>query len=137
MSGKIVHLSLQDGRAHSASVKFFDSKFNLLNENKRLAVVIEDTVTSNMSTTSTKGVMIRRLALVIVGGVGVNTIVYDKESLLDKPIEKGAFIATFLAGGSAIALFSNQPLTLTPEFETVSADTKLVQVNMGESLANF
>lgn len=138
MAGTIVHLSLQDELAQSASVKFFDCKFNLLNENKRLVVVIEDAGSSSMSTTtSPKGNMIRRMALVIVGGVGVNTIIYDKENLLHKPIEKGACIATFLAGGSAIALFSNQPLTLTPEFETVSADTKLVQVNIGESLANF
>jgi phosphatidylserine decarboxylase len=137
MAGTIVHLSLQDELAQSASVKFFDSKFNLLNENKRLVAVIEDTATVSTSTTCPKGVMTRRLALVIVGGVGVNTIVYDKENLWNKAIEKGACIATFLAGGSAIAVFSNQPLTFTPEFETISAGTKLVQVNVGESLANF
>ena len=152
MSGTIVHVSLQDEHAQSASVKFFDSKFNLLNDNKRLVVVIEDTTSSASSVVPNNnhhnGGGIRRLALVIVGGVGVNTIVYDKERLWNnnnnnnsnnkRPfIQKGACIASFLAGGSAIALFSNQPLALTRDFQTVSAGAKLVQVNVGESLADF
>ena len=49
----------------SASVKFFNGKFNLLNENKRLVVVLEEEGLQDDNPL--------RVALVIVGGVGVNT----------------------------------------------------------------
>lgn len=75
----------------SASVKFFGGKFNILNNNKRLVVVIEDQSDANDSNPL-------KVAIVVVGGVGVNTITYDGD-LMDKIIEKGDELSTFRAGG--------------------------------------
>ena len=75
----------------SASVKFFGGKFNILNNNKRLVVVIEDQSDANDSNQL-------KVAIVVVGGVGVNTITYDGD-LMDKIIEKGDELSTFRAGG--------------------------------------
>ena len=75
----------------SASVKFFGGKFNILNNNKRLVVVIEDRSDANDSNPL-------KVAIVVVGGVGVNTITYDGD-LMDKIIEKGDELSTFRAGG--------------------------------------
>lgn len=72
----------------SASVKFFGGKFNLLNNNKRLVVVIEEEDDSSDPL---------RVAIVIVGGVGVNTITHDE--ILNKTIAKGDEVSTFRAGG--------------------------------------
>jgi phosphatidylserine decarboxylase len=125
ISGTVIHLMLEDEQAQSASVKFFDGKFNLLNDNKRLVVVIEGTT----------GI---HVALVIVGGVGVNTIVYDSTMCNNKKtIHKGDWIGSFRAGGSAIALLSNQPLVYTQDFLQATADSKLVEVVVGENLATF
>jgi phosphatidylserine decarboxylase len=77
--------------ALSASVKFFGGKFNLLNNNKRLVVVIEEEEGNYVSTEPLK------VAIVIVGGVGVNTITY--EDLVGKTIMKGDELSTFRAGG--------------------------------------
>lgn len=76
--------------ALSASVKFFGGKFNLLNNNKRLVVVIEEEE-GNVSAERLK------VAIVIVGGVGVNTITY--EDIVGKSIMKGDELSTFRAGG--------------------------------------
>jgi phosphatidylserine decarboxylase len=119
----VVHLTLEDEQARSASVKFFDGKFNLLNDNKRLVVVME-------GTDGTK------VALVIVGGVGVNTLVYDA-NMCHRKIRKGDWIGSFRAGGSAIALLSSKPLCYTRDFLQASADSKLVDVVVGESLATL
>lgn len=124
ITGTIVYLGLQDEQAQSASVKFFDGKFNLLNDNKRLVVIIEGTTT---------GI---HVALIIVGGVGVNTIVFDS-NMTNRKIQKGDWIGSFRAGGSAIAMLSNQPLCYTQDFLQASADSKLVEVVVGESLATF
>jgi phosphatidylserine decarboxylase len=81
----------------SASVKFFGGKFNLLNNNKRLVVVLEEEGTS----TDEKEPL--RVALVIVGGVGVNTITYD-ESMVGKSMTKGQELSAFRAGGRLVVL---------------------------------
>ena len=73
----------------SASVKFFGGKFNLLNENKRLVIVLEDEETHHEPL---------RVALVIVGGVGVNTIT-NNEDMVGKSIQKGQELSAFRAGG--------------------------------------
>jgi hypothetical protein len=49
------------------------------------------------------------VALVIVGGVGVNSIVYDT-TLMAEEINEGDELSTFRAEGSVIAMFSNRPL---------------------------
>lgn len=74
--------------AQSASVKFFGGKFNLLNNNKRLVVIIEEEDGSSDPL---------HVAIVIIGGVGVNTITYD--DLVGKAIAKGQELSTFRAGG--------------------------------------
>ena len=44
-----------------------------------------------------------RVALVIVGGVGVNTITYD-ESMVGKSMTKGQELSAFRAGGRLVVL---------------------------------
>jgi hypothetical protein len=66
---------MEDEQALSTSVKFFDGKFNLLNDNKLLVVEI---------------------GAPEVGGVGVNTIVYDNK-VIDATISKGDLVSTFRA----------------------------------------
>jgi len=130
IEGKVVHLKMEDSQAMSASVKFWGGKFNLLNKNKRLVVVIEST--DDRATEPPT-----RVALVVVGGVGVDTIVYDP-NMLGKSIEKGGEISTFRAGGSAIAMFSNTELNFRKDFlDAVSTEETPVQVMVGESLAQY
>lgn len=76
----------------SASVKFFGGPFNILNDNKRLVVIIENEATKT------------RVALVIVGGVGVNTISYNQQ-LLGNKIQKGQELSAFRAGGRYVIFF--------------------------------
>jgi hypothetical protein len=79
--------------ALSASVKFFGGKFNLLNNNKRLVVVIEEEEEEEGDASAEP----LKVAIVIVGGVGVNTITY--EDIVGKTIMKGDELSTFRAGG--------------------------------------
>ena len=83
---------MEDAHSPSASVKFFGGKFNLLNENKRLVVVLEEDPSHD------DGEDPLRVALVIIGGVGVNTITYD-EKMIGKAIVKGQELSAFRAGG--------------------------------------
>ena len=76
----------------SASVKFFGGKFNLLNENKRLVIVLEEEDGKNQEDEPL------RVALVIIGGVGVNTITYDGQ-MIGKSFSKGRELSAFRAGG--------------------------------------
>ena len=77
---------------HSASVKFFGGKFNLLNENKRLVIVLEEEDGKNQEDEPL------RVALVVIGGVGVNTITYDGQ-MIGKSFSKGHELSAFRAGG--------------------------------------
>jgi len=139
ISGKCIHLQLEDKLALSASVKFFGGKFNILNNNKRLVVVIEKAVEGN------KCNIPLRVALVVIGGVGVNTIQFD-QNILNRHVDKGEEISTFLAGGSAFALFSNKELNynkhLLQSTGLISApdgdfniQERSVEVLVGEGLA--
>lgn len=121
MSGKVIHCELEGKNVKSASVKFFNGKFNIMNENKRLVVVIDNGDT--------------KVALVVVGGIGVDTIVYDP-TMVGRDIVKGEEVSTFRAGGSAIAMFSTKALVLNEKFVDASKDFAPVEVLIGESFTN-
>ena len=117
ISGKCTHCRLEGADSNSASVKFFGGEFNLLNENKRLVVVLEEessTVGGEEESNSNDDVVVEvqepplRVALVIVGGVGVNTITFD-ENMVGRSIRKGQEISTFRAGGRLV-ISSNTPM---------------------------
>ena len=78
ISGRCVHCKLEGADTHSASVKFFGGKFNILNENKRLVVVIESNINVK-DETETDETQPMRVALIVVGGIGVDTIVFNPE----------------------------------------------------------
>ncbi|GFH56985.1 hypothetical protein CTEN210_13461 [Chaetoceros tenuissimus] len=122
IAGKITHLSLEGADRKSASVKFFDGKFNLLNENKRLVIVIE---TNEV-----------KVSVVVIGGIGVDTIAYNP-NILGQHIDKGQELSAFRAGGSAIAVFTTAKLEFEEDFEKASENYSYVEVHVGESLANF
>lgn len=109
ISGKCTHCRLEGADSNSASVKFFGGKFNLLNDNKRLVVVLEEesSTVGGGESNGNDDVVVEvqepplRVALVIVGGVGVNTITYDKD-MVGRSIGKGQEISTFRAGGRLV-----------------------------------
>lgn len=88
-----MHCKMEGEQAPSASVKFFGGKFNLLNENKRLVIVLEE---ENKYDNVEEEPL--RVALVVIGGVGVNTITYD-EQMIGQSFEKGQELSAFRAGG--------------------------------------
>lgn len=147
----------------SASVKFFGGKFNLLNENKRLVIVLEEEVTMQADEEPL------RVALIIIGGVGVNTITYDGQ-IIGKSIQKGQELSAFRAGGryvvdndvvsqcktlrpkvlsshfsyllpfslyfSAFALFSTKPMDIIYPLQKAADQGVHVEVLVGETLAH-
>ena len=143
MSGKCIYCKMEDADRQSASVKFFGGSFNILNKNKRLIIVLEEKNDNGFKTK--KDHSVKRIALVIIGGVGVNTIVY-KQAIVGEWIEKGSELGTFKAGGSAFCLFSNHPLKLDPKLQDgnrirmeqhVGEESRPMEVIYGESLAGF
>jgi len=126
ISGKCIYCKMEGENVESASVKFFGGKFNLLNENKRLVIVLENDKESDDEPL--------RVGLVIVGGVGVNTITYDK-SMVGKDFFKGDELSAFRAGGSAFALFSTKPLGVVEPLINAGESQMHVEVLIGETLA--
>jgi len=129
ISGKCIHCKMEGINASSASVKFFGGKFNLLNENKRLVIVLEHDDGPHHTDEPL------RVALVIVGGVGVNTIMYD-EKMVGQRMEKGQELSAFRAGGSAFALFSTKPLDLVQPLRNAVEQRRHVEVLVGETLVD-
>ncbi|KAL7520321.1 hypothetical protein ACHAWX_005072 [Stephanocyclus meneghinianus] len=97
IKGKCIYCKLEGADHRSASVKFFAGKFNILNENKRLVVVLEEEEQSSTGSSNRVEDPLR-VALVIVGGVGVDTITYDSD-MVGKTLDKGQEISAFRAGG--------------------------------------
>lgn len=127
--GKVISCDLIDQHNDSSSVKFFQGKFNILNHNKRLVIVLESN--GNPMTYGTERRI--RVALIIVGGVGVNSIVYDKNDLfIGKSLRKGQEVAQFHAGGSAIVLMTSDSMDYLDLFH----EYQPIQVLVGESLLN-
>lgn len=122
ISGVCTHCKMEGMNKMSSSVKFFGSKFNILNENRRLVIVIEAV---NV-----------KVAVVIIGGIGVDTIVYD-DNLLGRKLSKCELLSSFRAGGSAVALFSTAPLLLSRQFKAALQACDKVEVDVGASLANI
>lgn len=127
IEGKCVYCSLEGPESLSASVKFFGGRFNMLNENTRLVVVIEKKLQRGNKL---------RLGLVVIGGVGVNTIVFD-DDMKGKFVEKGGEIATFRAGGSAFAMFTTHPINLTKQYASSAKGSAEVKVLVGEGLGDL
>ena len=122
--GRCIHIKMEGEASLSSSVKFFGGEFNILNDNKRLIIVLE-----------TEEAV--RVALVIIGGVGVNTITYDA-SIIGKEVQKGQELSAFRAGGSAFAMFSTEPLCWRKELKEVAerANGDNVEVQVGETLCD-
>ena len=127
IEGKCVYCSLEGPESLSASVKFFGGRFNILNENTRLVVVIEKKLQCGNKL---------RLGLVVIGGVGVNTIVFD-DDMKGKFVEKGGEIATFRAGGSAFAMFTTHPINLTKQYASAAKGLAEVKVLVGEGVGDL
>lgn len=127
ITGKCVHCKMEGLDSPSASVKFFGGKFNLLNENKRLVIVFEEDGSQDDEPL--------RVALVIIGGVGVNTISYD-DQMVGRNIQKGQELSTFRAGGSAFALFVSKPLDLVDPLRKAAEQSIHVEALVGETLAD-
>ena len=127
----------------------------MLNNNKRLVIVLEEEGEDKEEPL--------RVALVIVGGVGVNTITYD-DQMIGQRIDKRQEIAAFRAGGryviyrlltetnhcnlllahscdvlisccSAFALFTSKPMNLVQPLRKAAKDSIHVEAIVGETLA--
>ena len=130
ISGKCIHCRLEGADKRSASVKFFGGRFNIMNENKRLVIVLES---NEVDAGSRQDPL--RVALVVVGGIGVDTIVYNPD-IKGKLIKKGEELSLFQAGGSAIAMFSTRALKLEEKYVNCSQGSRPVEVLVGEALGN-
>ena len=76
-----------------------------------------------------------QVALVIIGGVGVNTITYD-DAMVGKAIAKGQELSAFRAGGSAFALFTSKAVDVVQPLRKAAEKSMHVEVLVGETLAN-
>lgn len=123
ISGVCIHCKMEGLDRRSSSVKFFSGKFNILNSNKRLVIVIES---GNV-----------KVAIVIIGGIGVDTIHLLGGLEVGKKITKYDQLSAFRAGGSAIAMFSTAPLLFRSDFARGFKMCDHVEVEVGESIANF
>ncbi|ACI64476.1 predicted protein [Thalassiosira pseudonana CCMP1335] len=126
--GRCIHCKMEGEEHKSASVKFFGGKFNILNENKRLVIVLEELEVNG-------GREPLRVALVVVGGVGVDTITYD-HSMVGNTMEKGQELSAFRAGGSAFALFTSKPLDAVEPLRRAAESGMHVEAIIGETLVN-
>lgn len=129
VEGKVISCDLVDQYNDSSSVKFFQGKFNILNRNKRLVIILEIDENPRIYERRKK----LRVALIIVGGIGINSIVYNKnDSFIGKYLRKGEEVAQFHAGGSAIVIMTSDSMDYLDAFH----ENQPVQVLVGESLLN-
>ncbi|KAL3803817.1 hypothetical protein HJC23_003979 [Cyclotella cryptica] len=139
IKGKCIHCKLEGADHRSASVKFFGGQFNILNDNKRLVVILEEEEQSSNGNSNGKSIIPveepLRVALVIVGGVGVDTITFNSE-MVGETLDKGQEISTFRAGGSAFAMFSSKPLDVIDSIRMAEERGLQVEALVGETLAN-
>ena len=123
ISGVCSHCKMEGLDQRSSSVKFFSGKFNILNSNKRLVIVIDS---GNI-----------KIAIVIIGGIGVDTIHLLGDLEVGKKVTKCEQLSAFRAGGSAIAMFSTAPLLFTSDLLRAFSKCNHVEIEVGESIANF
>jgi len=125
MAGKIVKCELLNQNKYSVTVKpYILSTINILRRNRRAVVVVEDKSS-------------KRIAMVIIGGVTVDSIRLDPALQEGQNVNKGQYIGCFARGGSSIAVFSNHTLNLDSHLSPVVAIGKKFKLSVGRSLASF
>ena len=99
MTGRIIALDLkQKEAAHSVTVKNYVFRYiNILKRNRRVVLVLE-------------GPGGFRCAMVIIGGITVDSIRLDAGIKVGQHIQRGQRVGAFARGGSSIALFFSRPV---------------------------
>jgi len=105
---------------------------NVLEVNRRAVLVIEAAPPS-------APLLFRprlRCALVIIGGVTVDSIRLEPGIQAGASVCKGQLLGCFARGGSSIAMFFNQPTALVDECAALRAEGLEFKLEAGASLAH-
>ena len=122
VGGKIAALVTQTDGPYSVTVKPYVFKhINILERNRRVVVVIE----------RDDGF---RVAMVIIGGITVDSIRLESGLTEGARIAKGAKIGAFARGGSSIAMFFSRPVSLEEKLNDVHTKGFGFKVAVNENL---
>ncbi|CAE7407442.1 psd [Symbiodinium natans] len=126
IAGKLLSLALLDQHRYSITVKpYIFSSVNILTRNRRAVAVIESDSRPGL-----------RVAVVIVGGVTVDSIRLEPNLRAGVSVKKGQRLGAFARGGSAIALlFSNSVRLADSRAEALAAAGRDFKIEVGRSLA--
>ena len=125
IGGRVSHLELLGQDRFSVTVKpYIFSSVNILTRNRRAIVVVDSLSDPDF-----------RVALVIVGGVTVDSIRMDPKIQEGTVVAKGQRIGAFARGGSSIAMLFSRSVELVPEAEAVVAAGGDFKLSVGRSLA--
>ena len=127
LSGTVVHSALMDQELFSVTVKpYIFGSVNILARNRRAVVVIQSDVDPAL-----------RCALVVVGGVTVDSIRIDSAISTGAKVAKGQRLGSFARGGSSIAMLFTKSVELVAQCAAVTASGYDFKLEVGRSLAEM
>lgn len=130
ITGTITSCRMCGLETHSASVKtYIYEHINILAVNRRAVVTIEQPAMSSSAAPL-------KVALVIIGGVTVDSIRLEPSVREGADVERGALLGCFARGGSSIALFFNSDVALTDECAALQTEGVDFKLDAGASLGN-
>eukprot|EP00747_Dinoflagellata_sp_TGD_P184708 gnl/TRDRNA2_/TRDRNA2_40592_c1_seq1.p1 gnl/TRDRNA2_/TRDRNA2_40592_c1~~gnl/TRDRNA2_/TRDRNA2_40592_c1_seq1.p1 ORF type:complete len:377 (+),score=49.97 gnl/TRDRNA2_/TRDRNA2_40592_c1_seq1:62-1192(+) len=102
IAGKLTKVQLLDQDRYSVTVKSYIFKtVNILRRNRRAVIVVQSDEDPTLS-----------VAMVVVGGVTVDSIRLDPSTKTNATVKKGQHLGCFARGGSTIALLFNRHVTV-------------------------
>ena len=127
VGGTVTHVELLNQAMYSVTVKpYIFANVNILTRNRRAVVVVESAARPGL-----------RVAIVLVGGVTVDSIRLDPAVRLGATVTKGQRLGAFARGGSSIALLFSRGTELVPEAAAVAASGVNFKLHAGRALANW
>lgn len=126
IAGKLLWLALLDQHRYSVTVKpYIFSSVNILTRNRRAVAVIESDARPGL-----------RVAIVIVGGVTVDSIRLEPKLCAGVHVKKGQRLGAFARGGSAIALLFSDAVRLADDrAKALAAAGRDFKIEVARSLA--
>jgi phosphatidylserine decarboxylase len=116
---------------YSVTVKpYIFEHINILARNRRAVIVVE-------SDAGLSGKTSFRVALVIVGGVTVDSIRLEEATRVGARVFRGQLLGCFARGGSAVAMFFNRDVALADSCAAVRSEGLDFKIDVGRDLANL
>ena len=109
----------------------YGGSMRMTDNNRRAVVVIEERPSPGSAKPPLK------VALVIIGGVTVDSIRLQSTVKEGASIERGALLGSFARGGSSIAMFFNRRTVLVDECAALQAKGMDFKIEAGASLSSF